>query len=159
MEINLMNKEKKSSITNLEKISINIPVTELGRIDTLIEAGITANRTEFIRSSIRKELNKYENEIESIAPRKTFVIGVHHISKKMVDKLMEKNETMEIKIIGILHVDSSIKTDNLESVIKSCRVYGSIYAPLPLKKMLLNKKPRYSLLGREYRDNENEEIE
>lgn len=154
-----MNKEKKSSITNLEKISINIPVTELGRIDTLIEAGITANRTEFIRSSIRKELNRYENDIENVAPRKTFAIGVHHISKKLVDTLMKKNETMEIKIIGILHVDQNINTDQLESVVKSCRVYGSITAPPPLKKILLNKKPRYSLLGREYRDNENEEIE
>ncbi|MHA2306792.1 MAG: hypothetical protein ACXACU_15530 [Candidatus Hodarchaeales archaeon] len=154
-----MEEEKKTSLPNLEKISLNIPVTELGRIDALIEAGITANRTEFIRSSIRKELTQYETDIEKIAPRKTFAIGVHHISKKLVNKLMKKKETMEIKIIGILHVDKDISTDHLESVVKSCRVYGSIYAPSPLKKILLNKRPRYSFLGREYRNNETEEIE
>jgi Arc/MetJ-type ribon-helix-helix transcriptional regulator len=137
----------------IDKISLNLPVSEIGRIDALIEAGITTNRTEFIRNAIRKELSKHEKEIETIAPRKHFVVGMFHLSKKEVDLAIKKEEKLRIRVIGYLNVARDIPLDDLDSAVHSCRVYGAISGPAPLKSILLKKKPSYSLLERDYQNN------
>lgn len=145
----------------IEKISLNMPVNELGRIDALIEAGITTNRTEFIRNAVRKELGSYEEEIEAIAPRKYFAMGIIHLSEKDVKLALKKGEKLKIRVIGYLRVAANISPDELEEVVHSCRVYGTISAPIPLKRVLLSKKPQYSFLGRNSKYNllENNEKE
>ncbi len=148
-----VNTEIKSKRAPIEKISLNMPVGEIGRIDTLIEAGITTNRTEFIRNAVRNELSKYEEEIEAIAPRKYFAVGILHLSKKNVESAIKKGEKLKIRVIGYLNVASDIPLDALDSAVHSCRVYGTISAPVPLKRILLKKKPQYSLLDRKYQDN------
>ncbi len=149
-----MDEDNDSKQTNLEKISLNIAYSELGRIDTLIEAGITTNRTEFIRNAIRKELNKYEDEIETIAPKKYFAVGLVHLSKKDVEAAIENGKKLQIRVIGYLRVSKNIKPEDLDLAVHSCKVYGTISTSIPLKKILLSKRPRYSLLGREYENDD-----
>ncbi|MFX0015064.1 MAG: ribbon-helix-helix protein, CopG family [Promethearchaeota archaeon] len=157
--MNTENSRKRFQGAPLEKISLNLPVSELGRIDALIEAGITTNRTEFIRNAVRKELGNYEEEIEAIAPRRIFAMGIIHLSKKDVELAIKKQEKLKIRVIGYLKVAKEITPDDLYEAVHSCRVYGTISAPKLLKQILVKKKPRYSLLGREYQNNLLEEEE
>ena len=150
VEVNTPSEKKRAPI---DKISLNLPVSEIGRIDTLIEAGITTNRTEFIRNAIRKELSRHEKEIETIAPRKHFVVGLFHLSKKDVELAIKKGEKLKIRVIGYLTVARDISLDELDAAVHSCRVYGAISAPAPLKSILLKKKPSYSLLEGDYQNN------
>ncbi|MFX1283919.1 MAG: hypothetical protein ACFFB5_09700 [Promethearchaeota archaeon] len=137
-------------IPYLEKISLNIAITELGRIDALIEAGYAANRTEFIRRSIRKELSRYKDEIESITPRRKFRAMVLYLNKDDIDECLEKGQKIDIRVLGYLRLARDIDPEDLDAVVNSCRVYGSISAPKKLKEILLDKRPRYSLLGHDY---------
>ncbi|MHA2226774.1 MAG: hypothetical protein ACXAC8_16295 [Candidatus Hodarchaeales archaeon] len=146
-------------LPQLEKISLNVAVSELGRIDAVIEAGIATNRTEFIRTAIRKELTRYESDIEAIAPRKSFAMGVIYFSKKDVDKLLQKGETVDIRVVGYLRVAKNVNPEDLNMVVNSCRVYGTISAPKKLKEILKKKRPIFSPLGyKKYKENkENKE--
>ena len=49
----------------MEKLTINLPPIEIGRIDILVEAGYYPSRTEFIRAAIRKTLDSHQDFIDS----------------------------------------------------------------------------------------------
>ncbi|MHA2250130.1 MAG: hypothetical protein ACXAD7_07200 [Candidatus Kariarchaeaceae archaeon] len=149
------NEENEIDIPHFEKISLNVAISELGRIDALIEAGYASNRTEFIRQSIRKELSKYKVEIEAIAPRTKFRGVIMYLGKGDVDGYLEKGEKIDIRVLGYLRLARNIRPEDLEAIVNSCKVYGSISAPKELKQILLRKRPKYSLLGNSY-DQDNE---
>ena len=48
-----------------EKITINMSVVDLGKIDLLVDEGFYQNRTDFIRTSIRNQLGKHETEVNN----------------------------------------------------------------------------------------------
>ena len=46
-----------------EKITINVGLVDLGQIDLLVDEGFYANRTDFIRTAIRRQL---ENRADAV---------------------------------------------------------------------------------------------
>ena len=46
-------------MADTEKITINLGAVDLGKIDLLVEQGHYSNRTDFIRSAIRAQLDKH----------------------------------------------------------------------------------------------------
>ena len=46
-----------------EKITINLGYVDLGRIDLLVQEGFFSNRTDFIRTAIRNQLNSQSAEV------------------------------------------------------------------------------------------------
>lgn len=57
-----------------EKITINLGVVDLAQIDVLVEQGLYSNRSDFIRTSARKELETHQKNIEE-ALRASAIVG------------------------------------------------------------------------------------
>ena len=49
-----------------EKITVNLPAVDLGKIDYLVEQGFYNTRTEFIRTSIKNEIDKNAYAIDTV---------------------------------------------------------------------------------------------
>jgi Arc/MetJ-type ribon-helix-helix transcriptional regulator len=47
-----------------EKIPINMSAVDLGKVDLLVQEGLYSNRTDFIRTAIRSQLDKHSVEIQ-----------------------------------------------------------------------------------------------
>ena len=47
-----------------EKITINLGLVDLGQIDLLVDEGFYANRTDFIRTAIRRQLESRADAVE-----------------------------------------------------------------------------------------------
>ena len=45
-----------AEIDKREKMTINVGLVDLGQIDLLVDEGLYANRTDFIRTAIRRQL-------------------------------------------------------------------------------------------------------
>lgn len=54
------NKGVLNSMAETEKITINIDVVDLGKIDLLVNQGFYSNRTDLIKTSIRKEMGAFK---------------------------------------------------------------------------------------------------
>ncbi|MEE9409633.1 MAG: hypothetical protein V3V41_01755, partial [Candidatus Heimdallarchaeota archaeon] len=54
-------------IKQYEKITVNLPAVDLGKIDYLVEQGFYNTRTEFIRTSIKSEIDKNSFVFEKIS--------------------------------------------------------------------------------------------
>ena len=59
-----------------EKITINMSAVDLGKVDLLVQEGLYSNRTDFIRTAIRNQLDRHNLEIQQTVARYSYVIGV-----------------------------------------------------------------------------------
>ena len=57
-------------MSDTEKITVNIGIVDLGRIDLLVQEGFYSNRADFIRTAIRNQLDRQRSAVDSISTRK-----------------------------------------------------------------------------------------
>ena len=53
-----------------EKITINLGHVDLGQIDLLVQEGFYSNRTDFIRTAIRNQLERHNDAVKQTLARK-----------------------------------------------------------------------------------------
>ena len=66
-------------IPDTEKITINLGYVDLGRIDLLVQEGFFSNRTDFIRTAIRNQLNSQSAEVSRSIDRHTLEVGLFEL--------------------------------------------------------------------------------
>ncbi|MGH2881801.1 MAG: CopG family transcriptional regulator, partial [Solirubrobacteraceae bacterium] len=63
-----------------EKITINVGLVDLGQIDLLVDEGFFANRTDFIRTAIRRQLDSRSSAVDRTVIRRELTLGSEHYS-------------------------------------------------------------------------------
>jgi Arc/MetJ-type ribon-helix-helix transcriptional regulator len=111
-----------------EKITINMSAVDLGKVDLLVQEGLYSNRTDFIRTAIRTQLDKHSFEIQQSVSRHSSVVGVLIFSRTDFEKLKLKNEKLNISIVGLLTFQSDITPELAAEVVESIRVRGIFIA-------------------------------
>lgn len=126
-------------MADTEKITINLGVVDLGKIDLLVEQGFYTNRTDFIRTAIRTNLDKHQEAVQETIARKNFVAGILVYDSQDLLKRQEKGEMMDIHIIGMLVLSKDISPELAASTINSIRVFGVFKASPEVKEALGDK--------------------
>ena len=122
-----------------EKITINMPAVDLGKIDLLVQEGLYSNRTDFIRTAIRAQLDKHAVEIQQSVTRHSYVIGVLVYNRADFEKLKLKNEKLKLAIVGLLNLHSDIPPELANEVIGSIQVRGIFIASEALKAAIADR--------------------
>ena len=122
-----------------EKITINMPAVDLGKIDLLVQEGLYSNRTDFIRTAIRTQVEKHTFEIQQSVTRHSYVIGVLTYNRADFEKRKEKNEKLHIAIVGLLHLQEDISPDLAAEVVASIQVRGIFIASEAVKVALADR--------------------
>ena len=122
-----------------EKITINISAVDLGKIDLLVQESLYANRSDFIRTAIRNQLDKHNLEIQQSVTRHSYSIGVLVYDKADLEKLKSKREKLELRLIGFLHLANDITPELALEVIESIEVRGIYQASDAVKAALTNR--------------------
>ena len=120
-----------------EKITINMNVVELGKVDLLVEQGFYSNRTEFIKASIRSQLSTHSQVIEQVVNLKSFVMGVSVFSKSDLEELAASNKKVSIKVIGMLVLSEDIEEELAKQTISSIKVLGVFRASPKVKALFV----------------------
>ena len=63
-------------MSETEKITINMSVVDLGKVDLLVQEGFYQNRTDFIRTAIRSQLDKHQTEMKDAVVRNAYGMGI-----------------------------------------------------------------------------------
>lgn len=116
-----------------EKITINMNVVDLGKVDLLVDQGFYSNRTEFIKSSIRHQLMSHAKDVDHVITQKSYVLGVTHYSRQDLEKVLDENKILDIKVVGLLMFDEDIDDEILIKTIKSVNIFGVLKATNELK--------------------------
>ena len=123
-------------MADTEKITINMNAVELGKIDLLVEQGHYSNRTDFIRSAIRSQLEKHTAEVQQSVARHSYAIGAMSFDKADFERHKAKGEMMKISVVGLLHIPSDVPAGLADEVIESIKVYGIFQASDAVKAAL-----------------------
>lgn len=125
-----------------EKVTINMNVVDLGKVDVLVEQGFYSNRTDFIKTAIRNSLSTYSNVVEPLIQEKSFAVGISYFNKNILEEVSSQNKILEIKVIGMLVLADDISEELALRTIKSLKVYGTLKATPQLKEVLkkINKE-------------------
>ena len=119
-----------------EKVTINLNVVDLGKIDLLVSQGFYSNRTDFIRTGIRNQLTTHATELENLVVKQEFAVGVTTYSKKDLEKLIAKNEKIDIRVVGMLVLGGDIDVELALKTINSVQVRGIYKATAEIKNAL-----------------------
>ena len=95
-----------------EKLTLNIGYVDLGKIDLLVREGFYSNRSDFIRTAIRNQLDRHTLEIQQSVTRHSYVIGVLAYDKADLEKVRLKGEKLELNVVGFLHLANNITPDD-----------------------------------------------
>jgi len=122
-----------------EKITINMSAVDLGKIDLMVQEGLYSNRTDFIRTAIRSQLEKHNFEIQQSITRNSYVIGVLTYDRGDLEQKKAKGEKVIIKVLGLLHLASDISPNLARDVIESIQVRGMFQASDKVKTALADR--------------------
>lgn len=63
----------RSKATDSEKITINLGYVDLGHVDLLVQEGFYSNRTDFIRTAIRNQIERHSDVVRQAVTRKASI--------------------------------------------------------------------------------------
>ena len=119
-----------------EKITINMSVVDLGKIDLLVEEGFYSNRTDFIRTGIRNQLDKHSDEVKQSVTRKTMAVGVVSYGRKSLEARQAAGEKVSAWVVGSLTIADDVSAELALDTIESIKVYGVLKASDKVKNAL-----------------------
>jgi Arc/MetJ-type ribon-helix-helix transcriptional regulator len=126
-------------MADTEKITINMSAVDLGRVDLLVEEGFYSNRTDFIRTAIRKELDVHVDVVKQTVARRLSVLGVLVYTRKMLEAERRKGQKVDIRVVGAVYLAEDITPRLASETIRSLKVHGVLRASKAVKDALADR--------------------
>ena len=122
-----------------EKITINVGVVDLGQIDLLVREGFFGNRTDFIRTAIRRQLESRSGVLESTVARRELVLGSAHYNRRDLEALRDTGRTVELRVLGLATIADDVSPDLAVATIAAVEVLGAFRASRAVKAALASR--------------------
>ena len=119
-----------------EKITINVGLVDLGEIDLLVDEGFFANRTDFIRSAIRRQLDSRSSAVEQTVARRALILGSEHYSRADLEALRRAGAMIELRVLGLASLADDVSPELALATISAVDVLGAFRAPAAVKAAL-----------------------
>jgi Arc/MetJ-type ribon-helix-helix transcriptional regulator len=122
-----------------EKITINLGYVDLGQIDLMVQEGFYSNRTDFIRSAIRSQLERHADVVRRSTIRKNLDLGLRHYSREDLEAARRAGEMLEIHVLGLASIALDVTPELARATIASVAVLGSLHASAAVKDALSDR--------------------
>lgn len=122
-----------------EKLTLNLGYVDLGRIDLLVREGFYANRSDVIRTAIRKHLDSHDAELRCSSERLTLDLGLRRFTRADLEAAKAAGEALHIRVLGLASLDDDISPDLARAAIGSITVLGALQASAAVKAALADR--------------------
>ncbi|WP_025051916.1 CopG family transcriptional regulator [Sulfitobacter noctilucae] len=122
-----------------EKITINLGFVDLGRIDLLVQEGFYSNRSDLIRTAIRKQLDAHEPDVSSTIDRHTMELGLRDYSVADLEAVRDAGEMLHVKVVGLARIAHDVTPELAKQTIGSINVLGALQASKEVKTALADR--------------------
>jgi Arc/MetJ-type ribon-helix-helix transcriptional regulator len=128
-----------AEVDRSEKITINVGLVDLGQIDLLVDEGFYANRTDFIRTAIRRQLESRADAVNDTVARRTLILGTQHLSRRDLEALREAGQTVKLHVLGLATIADDVSPELALATIASVEVLGAFRASRAVKAALATR--------------------
>ena len=122
-----------------EKITINLGFVDLGQVELLIREGFYSNRTDFIRSAIRAQLDRHTEAVKQSVARRRLELGLRHFTRADLERVRAAGETLHIQVLGLAVIAADVPPDLARATIASIQVLGALQASPDVKAALSDR--------------------
>jgi Arc/MetJ-type ribon-helix-helix transcriptional regulator len=129
----------KQKLPETEKVTVNLGLVDLAQMDLLIEEGFYTNRTDFVRTAIRNQLERHGEDIRQTVVRKRFVVGLQRYTKAELERSVAAGERLEIHVLGLASIDDDVAPELANAAIASLWVLGAFVASNAVKAVLADR--------------------
>jgi Arc/MetJ-type ribon-helix-helix transcriptional regulator len=131
--------ELRPKIPDTEKITINLGYVDLGQIDLMVQEGFYSNRTDFIRTAIRNQLERHADVVKQSTARKSLELGLRNFSREYLEAVRRTGEMLHINVLGLATIAQDVTPDLARAAIASISVLGALHATPAVKAALADR--------------------
>ena len=122
-----------------EKITVNLGFVDLGHVDLLVREGFYSNRTDFIRTAIRNQLERHSDVLKQNIARKAIDLGLRHYSRDELEKVRAAHQTLDLNVLGLVTIAADVPAELARATIASVSVLGALHASAEVKAALADR--------------------
>ena len=122
-----------------EKITINLGYVDLGHIDLLVQEGFCSNRTDFIRTAIRNQIERHADTTKQSVARKSVELGLRHYSRDDLEAAQAAGQMLSIRVLGLASIAQDVTPELARATITSVEVLGAFHASHAVKAALRDR--------------------
>ena len=131
--------EIRSKMPDSEKITINLGYVDLGHIDLLVQEGFYSNRTDFIRTAIRNQIERHADVVRQAVTRKSVDLGLRHFSRDDLEAVLDAGRLLDIRVLGLATIAPDVTPELARAAIASLTVLGALHASTAVKAALADR--------------------
>ena len=122
-----------------EKITINLGYVDLGHIDLLVQDGFYTNRTDFIRTAIRNQVERHGEATRQSVSRRSLDLGLRNFSREELETARAAQQPLDIRVLGLVTIAPDVTPDLARAAIASISVLGTLQASPAVKAALADR--------------------
>ena len=122
-----------------EKITINLGYVDLGQVDLMVQEGFYSNRTDFIRTAIRNQLDRHNEVLKRAVERNTLDLGLRHFDRADLEEVRRAGEMLRINVLGLATIAADVTPELARATIASISVLGALHASAEVKAALADR--------------------
>ncbi|MGP0058593.1 MAG: CopG family transcriptional regulator [Beijerinckiaceae bacterium] len=122
-----------------EKVTINLGYVDLGHIDLMVKEGFYSNRTDFIRTAIRNQLERHAEVVNKTVARKSLDLGLRHYSREDLEAVHAAGQMLHIHVLGLASIAADVTSELARATIASLDVLGALQATPAVKTALADR--------------------
>ncbi len=122
-----------------EKITINLGYVDLGHVDLLVQDGFYSNRTDFIRTAIRNQIERHAEATRQSVARKSLDLGLRHFSRADLEAVRAAGQRLDIRVLGLASIATDVTPELAQATIASISVLGALQASAAVKAALADR--------------------
>ena len=122
-----------------EKITINLGYVDLGHIDLLVREGFYSNRTDFIRTAIRNQLDRHHEAVKQSVTRHKLDIGLRRFSREDLEAARAEGVKLHIQVLGLAIIAPDVSPELAREAIGSLHILGALQASAAVKAALSDR--------------------
>ena len=122
-----------------EKLTINIGFVDLGQIELLVQEGFYSNRSDFIRTAIRNQIERHADTVRQVVTRKSVDLGLRHITRADLTAAQTAGQMLDIRVLGLAVIAPDIPAELARATIAAVSVLGALHASDAVKTALADR--------------------
>lgn len=122
-----------------EKITINLGHVDLGQVDLLVQDGFYANRTDFIRTAIRNQLERHSDAVRQSVQRQQLQLGLREYDRAELEAAVAAGHALHIQVLGLAVIAPDVPAELARAAIGSLHVLGALQASPAVKAALADR--------------------
>ena len=131
--------EPRLRLAETEKITINLGYVDLGHVDLMVQDGFYSNRTDFIRTAIRNQLERHADVVKQSTLRKGLDLGLRNYTRADLEAVRQAGEMLHINVLGLASISQDVTADLARATIASVSVLGALHATPAVKAALADR--------------------